>query len=634
MPLRQGLFRPAVAAACDAKAQPARYRGKCIITKTESSGRDRTASVMAGGRAPSLLSGFKDVSNSGRFLPERVALLYRFDQRDVLPLLLIAVISAFALWGFIYPPLLGSLLVWFAVMRVARAGMSALYRRASPPPSEAARWEGYYGLLAVVFGAAWGIVSVYFYSGRDQFQELTVTFLISVISLGLPASLAPSPKTFVGFLVPLVTPLIGMLFARGGASSISVAMMMLLYSAMVLWLYLSANRALLDKLALDAHNAALTDQVTRTKERLALAMRASQLVIWEWTAERGTIYLDEVWATMLDMRPGETYMSFDDMVERTHPDDRPAILAASRRSLRGEDIEYRLEHRVLTGGGDWKWIFSRGQVVERDAAGLALRMIGTNIDISQRKLAETELMATLQREKELSDMKSKFVSMASHEFRTPLATILSSAELIEHYSETLSAGDRKGVIGGMKSAVQRMSALLDDVLTIGKSDAGVLKYHGGVMHLRAFCDQVTGAFRVANGKGHVLEFEHNLDDDEPVEMDERLLNHIFDNLLTNAAKYSAPGKSIRLSVRREGGELLISVADQGIGIPEKDQAHLFEGFFRASNVDKRLGTGLGLAIVKKAVESHSGSIGFNSVEGQGTRFDVRLPVRMPAAGAA
>jgi PAS domain S-box-containing protein len=577
-----------------------------------------------------LLGRLKDVSGSARYLSERVALLYRFDQRDVLPLVLIAVISAFALWGFIYPPLLGSLLVWFVAMRVSRAAMSAIYRKANPPAADAARWEDYYGLLAVVFGAIWGVVSVYFYAGRDQFQELTVTFLISVISLGLPASLAPSPKTFVGFLVPLVTPLIGMLFARGGASSISVAMMMLLYSAMVLWLYLSANRALLDKLALDARNTQLISEVRAAKERLSLAVSSSQLSIWEWTAEHGQIYLDEGWAKMLGRAPGETRKSVDDLVQMAHPDDRELIIRASRECLKGEAPDYHVEHRVQTAAGDWKWILSRGRVVERDAGGRALRMIGTNIDISGRKLAEAELMATLQREKELSDMKSKFVSMASHEFRTPLATILSSSELIEHYSETLSAEDRAGVIGGMKSAVQRMSALLDDVLTIGKSDAGVLKYHGGAMYLRAFCEQVTGTFRLAAGKDHVLEFEHNLPEDELVEMDERLLHHIVDNLLTNAAKYSAAGKTIRLSVMREGAELHISVTDQGIGIPEKDQAHLFEGFFRASNVDKRLGTGLGLAIVKKAVESHSGRISFTSVEGQGTQFDVRLPLRTPA----
>ena len=101
----------------------------------------------------------------------------------------------------------------------------------------------------------------------------------------------------------------------------------------------------------------------------------------------------------------------------------------------------------------------------------------------------------------------------------------------------------------------------------------------------------------------------------------------MDNLLTNAAKYSPPGKPILFGVHRQGMELLVTVADQGIGVPEKDQARLFEGFFRASNVEKRLGTGLGLAIVKKAVESHGGTISFVSEQGKGTRFEVRLPLR-------
>lgn len=570
------------------------------------------------------------MSYSGRHLPERVVLLYKFDRADVLPLILIAVIAAFALWGFIYPPLLISLLTWFVLLRVARALMSAIYRRAAPPPEKAARWEDYYCLLAVVFGAVWGIVSVYFYSSRDQFQELTVTFLISLIALGLPVSLAPSPKTFVGFMVPLVTPLIGMLFARSGAVSISVAMMMLLYSALVLWLYLSANRTLLDKLTLDAVNVALTRQVGQARERLSLAVRASQLAIWEWTEKGVVIYVDEVWAEMRGAPPGVTYVTLDEALALVHPDERQSIIDATRRNLKGEDAEYLVEARVAKASGEWMWVQCRGQVVERDANGRAVRMIGSSIDISRRKLAEAELMNALQREKELSDMKSRFVSMASHEFRTPLATILSSAELIEHYSESLSAEDRAGVLDGMKSAVQRMSAMIDDVLTIGKSEAGALAYRGGEMQLRAFCEQLVAAFKLAGGKQHVVTFEHNLDNDDPVEMDERLLHHIVDNLLGNAAKYSAPGKTIALSVRREGGEVLIAVTDQGIGIPQKDQARLFEGFFRASNVDNRLGTGLGLAIVKKSVESHHGRISFKSVEGKGTRFDVCLPLQAPA----
>ncbi len=275
------------------------------------------------------------MSYSGRHLPERVVLLYKFDRADVLPLILIPVIAAFALWGFIYPPLLISLLTWFVLLRVARALMSAIYRRAAPPPEKAARWEDYYCLLAVVFGAVWGIVSVYFYSSRDQFQELTVTFLISLIALGLPVSLAPSPKTFVGFMVPLVTPLIGMLFARSGAVSISVAMMMLLYSALVLWLYLSANRTLLDKLTLDAVNVALTRQVGQARERLSLAVRASQLAIWEWTEKGVVIYVDEVWAEMRGAPPGVTYVTLDEALALVHPDERQSIIDATQPQGRG-----------------------------------------------------------------------------------------------------------------------------------------------------------------------------------------------------------------------------------------------------------------------------------------------------------
>ena len=242
-------------------------------------------------------------------------------------------------------------------------------------------------------------------------------------------------------------------------------------------------------------------------------------------------------------------------------------------------------------------------------------------------------MAALQREKELSEMKSRFVSIASHEFRTPLATILSSSEVIEHYAESLSAEERTGVIRGMQEAVHRMAALLEDVLTIGKSDAGALRYQGSVVQLRSICEKTAAACRAGPGKQHELVVQYLIEPDEPLEMDEKLLDHILDNLLTNAAKYSEPGKQILFRIASEGGEVRIDIADQGIGIPLKDQPRMFEGFFRASNVDKRRGTGLGLAIVKKAVESHGGTIGFTSEPGKGTRFSVRLPLRRPAPDA-
>lgn len=567
------------------------------------------------------------------YLPERVALLYRVDIRGLAPMVLVTAIASLALWGFIYTPLLVAWIAWFGSMRTARWLMSIAYQKAQPPVAAAARWEDYYCGLAVVFGTIWGLASMYFYSGRDQYQDLVVTFLISLIALGLPVTIAPSPKTFVGFITPMVAPLIGMLFARGDFASISVAMMMLLYSGTVLWLYLSASRALLEKLAQDARGVELARQVRETQERLTLAIKASQLMVWEWDARRDTVYLDGSWADFIGAAPGETYLAIDALKQFVHPDDVTAVEKAAIDNARNAAAEYRVEHRVQTMTGDWKWIMSRGQVVERDADGRALRMIGANIDISQRMRAEAELIATLQRERELSDMKSRFVSIASHEFRTPLATILSSSELIEHYSDTLSAAERAGVLGSIQEAVRRMVALLDDILTIGKSDAGVLKYQGGVLHLRSLCEQILTAFRAGHGKEHTVLFENNLEPDNPVEMDEKLLHHIVDNLLTNAAKYSAPGKEILLRVMRDNSEFLIEVRDQGIGIPLKDQPRLFESFFRASNVENRQGTGLGLAIVKKAVESHHGQIGFVSEPGKGTCFTVRLPLGQPSSAA-
>src|SRR5258708_21533632 len=132
------------------------------------------------------------------------------------------------------------------------------------------------------------------------------------------------------------------------------------------------------------------------------------------------------------------------------------------------------EHRIRTLAGGWVWSLGRGRVVERDAAGRALRMTGVNVDIDDRKRAEVELLAAVQREKELSEMKSKFVSTASHEFRTPLATMLSSAELLEHYSESLNPAEKVNLLQTIPGGAKRMSEMIDDVLTLGPPASAAL----------------------------------------------------------------------------------------------------------------------------------------------------------------
>jgi PAS domain S-box-containing protein len=370
----------------------------------------------------------------------------------------------------------------------------------------------------------------------------------------------------------------------------------------------------------------------QTKERLDLAMQSSAISIWEWDARRGTIYLDVALAQMIGGEARERYIALEDFLSMVHPDEIEAVRQAQTDCISGLRPLYRIEHRLKTESEDWTWVLSRGRVVQRDQDGRALRMTGTNVDITQRKRDEAELLAALQRQKELSDMKSKFVSIASHELRTPLATILSSAELLQHYSDSLSAEDRLKMLNGIQGAVKRMNAMIEDVLIIGKAEAGALQFDPKPVDLRELCRKVVEELRGGVAKEHVIQFDQQFDRDS-LNLDEKLLRHILTNLLSNAAKYSPAGSTITMLLAERDGQALIEVSDQGIGIPIEDQTRLFESFHRASNVGSRQGTGLGLVIAKKAAELHGGTISIDSKVNAGTRISVRLPL-MQTAGVA
>ena len=349
-------------------------------------------------------------------------------------------------------------------------------------------------------------------------------------------------------------------------------------------------------------------------------------------ARGGTLYLDAALARMMGEEPQERYLALDEMASLVHPDDVDALRQAQSDCIKGLRPIYRIEHRLKLHGGDWVWVLSRGSVVERAGDGSAVRMIGTNVDITQRKRAEVELLSALQREKELSEMKSKFVSIASHELRTPLATILSSAELLEHYSDNLSADDRLKMLHGIQGGVKRMNAMIEDVLIIGKAEAGALQFEPKPVDLGELCRKVVEELRGGVAKQHVIQFEHQFKRSS-LNLDEKLLRHILTNLLSNAAKYSPAGSVVSLLLAERDGQALIEVGDQGIGIPPEDQARMFESFHRASNVGNRQGTGLGMTIVKKAVELHGGSISIDSQVDAGTRVSVHLPLAQTARAA-
>ena len=247
------------------------------------------------------------------------------------------------------------------------------------------------------------------------------------------------------------------------------------------------------------------------------------------------------------------------------------------------------------------------------------------VDITQRKQAEAELHRTLAREMELSQLKSNFVSMVSHEFRTPLGIIQSSAELLRDFHQKMESPERNEQLQSIIGNTRRMAGMMEEILVLSRLDAGKLDFQPAPLDLNAFCRRVVDEVLSATSRRCPVEL--SLAPALPqARTDERLLGHILTNLLSNAVKYSEPGVCVRFGVERDAAEAVCVIRDEGIGISEDDQQMLFTAFHRGSNVGCRAGTGLGLLLVKRCVELHHGNVRIESKVGQGTTVTVRLPV--------
>jgi len=242
------------------------------------------------------------------------------------------------------------------------------------------------------------------------------------------------------------------------------------------------------------------------------------------------------------------------------------------------------------------------------------------IDISERKKAESDLRTALQKEKELSELKSRFVSMASHEFRTPLSTILSSAYLISKYEEKEDYLKREKHVHRIVSSVNTLTDVLNDFLSVGKIEEGKTQVRTVLFDVEAHLQQIVLELNGLLKKGQEIIYVH--EGPKQIALDPALLKHIVMNLLSNAIKFSPEDSNIELYSRCNDESLFLSVTDKGLGIPEEDQQHLFERFFRGTNVTNIQGTGLGLHIVSKYAELMNGAVSFRSELGVGTSFEL------------
>ncbi len=252
-------------------------------------------------------------------------------------------------------------------------------------------------------------------------------------------------------------------------------------------------------------------------------------------------------------------------------------------------------------------------------------MLSMAIDITQRKRAEEELLRTLEREKELSQLKSNFVSMVSHEFRTPLGIIQSSAELLREFHQRMPPTERDDQLESISRNTRRMAGMMEGVLVLSRLEAGKLSFKPAPIDVNLFCRRVVDEILSATNRKCLIELSLNSVPPN-AQADEQLLGHIFTNLLSNAVKYSEPGATVSFVVERQQQDAVCVVRDRGIGIAEAEQPQLFKAFHRGGNVGSRPGTGLGLLLVKRCAELHGGKVEVNSKIGDGTTVTVRLPI--------
>jgi signal transduction histidine kinase len=246
-------------------------------------------------------------------------------------------------------------------------------------------------------------------------------------------------------------------------------------------------------------------------------------------------------------------------------------------------------------------------------------------EITERRRLEEELRNALMKEKELSDLKSNIISVVSHEYRTPLATILSSTELLENYSHKWDQEKRQRHFKRIENSVHHLTQLVNDVLIISKAEAGKLDFNPVPLELVEFCYQLVEELQLTASTQHNISFLCQTSSIKAC-LDEKLLRQFLTNLLSNAIKYSPNGGDVQLELECKADVAIFRIRDQGIGIPLKDQNQLFEAFHRSSNVGTISGTGLGLAIVKKCIDIHNGQIAVESEVGTGTTFIITIPL--------
>lgn len=364
----------------------------------------------------------------------------------------------------------------------------------------------------------------------------------------------------------------------------------------------------------DVTAARLGEQaLRRSQERLQLALEGSGVALMDVDLRTSEVFLSEQWWTRFigeDLGPME--MTLERFISCVHDDDQDRLQLAIRETLSGKRPYLRLDYRILTANGQWKWIETHARVVERSDSGDPLRLTGTHADITERK--------------DLERLQAEFVATVSHELRTPLTSVLGALEVVQESAGHLLDADANKFLSVAHKSSERLFNLVNDILDLEKVERGLQSFLFAPVALKPLFEQ-TVDLHDALARRHEVSLlidcpEETLD----VWSDSERLMQVLTNLISNAIKFSPAGGRVTLSATSRAQRVRIEVSDQGAGIPAEFQARVFQRFSQADRRGGRsAGSGLGLSICKALVEKMEGQIGFRSDQRSGTTFFVELP---------
>jgi PAS domain S-box-containing protein len=367
------------------------------------------------------------------------------------------------------------------------------------------------------------------------------------------------------------------------------------------------------------------EEILRKSEaRWQFALENAGDGVWDWDLTSNRIYFSDQWKKIFGYDDYESPESQDDWLIKVHNDDLSRMISALEGHIKGKSKLYKCVYRMICKNGAYKWVLDRGRITGRSKSGIPERIIGTTSDISKMKDYENLLTEAFRKEKELNELKLRFVTKTSHEFRTPLSTMIVAVESLEAYYELMTKGERETKIKRIKDNIHFLNGVIEKILNISNLEAGRLKIEPVKVELCRFLDEIIAENRTLPAIFNAIQF---IKSQEPVfiYIDRQMIREVVNNLISNACKYSTKSDPVIIKLTSKKRYAVISFSDNGIGIPKEDDEKIFEPFHRGMNVGNIRGTGLGLTLSKEFIKAHGGDITYSSRPEGGTTFFVTIP---------